>query len=60
MTIFFYKGLTENPETGNTLVWVLSNIWGLRRVRDTKFGKNVSNEMLLNATKCQGYSSYHF
>ena len=24
MTISFYKGLTRNPEIGNTLVWVLS------------------------------------
>ena len=28
MTIFFYKGLTRNPEIGNTSVWVLPNIWG--------------------------------
>ena len=27
MTIFFYKGLTRNPEIGNTPVWVLPNIW---------------------------------
>ena len=27
----------------------MPNIWRLRRVRDTKFGMNVSNEMLLNA-----------
>ena len=26
MTIFFYKGLTRNPEIGNTLVWVFPNI----------------------------------
>ena len=34
----------------------LPNIWRLGRVRDTKFGPNVSNKMLLNAAKCQGYS----
>ena len=51
MTIFFYKGLIRNPEIGNTPVWVLPNIWILGRVRDTKFGSNVSNEMLLNAAK---------
>ena len=30
MTIFFYKGLTRNPETGNTPVWVfpISGDWG--------------------------------
>ena len=60
MTIFFYKRLTRNPEIGNTLVCVLPNIWRLGRVRDTKFGMNVSKKMLLNAAKCQGYSFYRF
>ena len=60
MTIFFYKGLTRNPEIGNTPVWVLPNIWRLGQVMDTKFGTNVSNKMLLNAAKFQGYSSYRF
>ena len=60
MTIFFYKGLTRNQEIGNILAWVLSNIWKLGRVRDTKFGKNISYEMLMNAAKCQGYSFYCF
>ena len=60
MTIFFYKGLTRNPEIGNTPVWVLPNIWRLGRVMDTKFGTNVSNRMLLIAAKCQGYSFYRF
>ena len=60
MTISFYKGLTRNPEIGNTPVWVLPNIWRLGRVMDTKFGTNVSNRMLLNAAKCQGYSFYRF
>ena len=55
ITIYFYKGLTRNRETGNTLVWVLLNIWRLRQVRDTKFGTDVPNELLLNATKCQCY-----
>ena len=55
MTIFNYKGLTRNPEIGNTSVWILPNIWRLGQVRDTKFNTNtnVSNEMLLNAVKCQ-------
>ena len=60
MTISFYKGLTRNPEIGNTPVWVLPNIWRLGQVMDTKFGTNVSNRMLLNAAKCQGYSFYRF
>ena len=39
----------------------ISGDWGGRRgVRDTRFGKNVSNKMLLNAAKCQGYSFYRF
>ena len=60
MTIFFYKKLTRNPEIGNTPVWVLHNIWGLGRVMDTEFGTNVSNRILLNAEKFQGYSFYGF
>ena len=44
VTIFLYKGLTRNPDIGNTPVWVLPNIWRLGRVRDTKFGMNISNE----------------
>ena len=47
-------------EIGNTSVLVLPNIWRLGRVMDTKFGINVSNRMLLNAAKFQGYSSYRF
>ena len=58
--IFFNKGLTKNPEIGNTPVWVLPIIWRLGQVRDTKFGMNVSNKMLLNAAKYQGYSFYRF
>ena len=60
MTIFFYKGLSRNPEIGNTPIRVLSNIWRLGLVRNTKFDTNVSNQMLLNAAKCQGYSFYRF
>ena len=60
MTIFFYKGLTRNPEIGNTPVWVLPNICRLGRVMETKFGTNVSNKMLPNAATCQGYSFYRF
>ena len=55
MTNFF---LRDWPEIGNTPVWVLPNIWILGRVRDTKFGMNASNKMLLNAAKCQGYNFY--
>ena len=54
MTILFYKGLTKNPEIGNTPVWVLPNIWRRGQVMDTKFFTNVSNRILLNAAKFQG------
>ena len=60
MTIFFYKGLIRNLQIWNTPVWVLPNIWRLGQVRNTKYGTNVSNEMLLNAAKCQGCSFYRF
>ena len=53
MTIYFYMRLTRNLEIGNSPVWVLLNIWRLGRVRDTKFGTDVPNEMLLNAAQCQ-------
>ena len=60
MTVFFCKGLTRNLKIWNTPVWALSNIWRLGQVRDTKFSKNVSNIILLNATKYQGYSFHRF
>ena len=60
MTIFVYQGLTRNPEKKNTPVWVVSKIRRLGRVRDTKFGANVSNNKLLNTTKFQGYNFYRF
>ena len=60
MTIFFYKGLTRNPEIGNTHVCVLPNIWRLGWVMDTRFGTNVSTRMSLNYEKCQSYSFYRF
>ena len=51
ITIFFYKRLTRNPEIGNTPIWVLPNFTPIT---------NVSNKMILNAAKCQGYSFYRF
>ena len=60
MTIFFYMGLTRNIEIGNTPIWVLPIIWRLGRVMDTEFGTNLSNKMLLNAAKFQGYDFYRF
>ena len=58
--VLFNKGSTKNLEMRNTSIWVLPNIWRLGQVRDTKFGADVSNEMLLYAAKGQGYSFYRF
>ena len=60
ITIFFYKGLTRNPEIGNTPIWGSPNIWRLGQIMDTKFGTNVSNIILLITAKFQGCSSYRF
>ena len=57
---FFYKGLTRNRKIRITPVWVLPNIWRLGQVRDSKFSTNISNEMSLNAVKCQCYSFFRF
>ena len=50
----------RKPEIGNTSVWILSSIWRLSRVKDSKFSMNVSNRKLLNAAKCQVYSFHRF
>ena len=39
---------------------VLPNIWRLGQIRDTKFGKNVTNGKLLNTAKFQIYITYRF
>ena len=54
MTNFVYKGLSRNPEIGNTPAQILCNIWRLKGVRDTKFDRNLSNGKLFNAAKCRG------
>ena len=59
-TILFCKRLTRNLEIKNTLACIFPDIWRLAQVRDTKFGTNVSNKILLNAAQCQDYSFYHF
>ena len=56
---FFYKRLSWNLDIGNIAIGVLPNT-RLGQIRDTKFGTDVSNKMLLNAAKCQGYSFYGF
>ena len=60
-TIFFYKRLTRNLEIRNTTVWVLPNIWKKLIMFLTLFLlKNVSNKMLLNPAKYEGYIFYRF
>ena len=61
-TIFVYKGLTRNPEIGNNSVCALSNIWRLRRVKNAKFGRNVSNEKLgvLDKLQIWGFEVFTF
>ena len=59
-TIYFYLEMTRNPDIGNTPVWVLPNIWRLGWVKDTKFDKDISNKMSINAAKPQGYSFQRF
>ena len=56
--ISFYKKLTRNQEIRNTLVRVLPNICRRGNLGKLIFGTNFSNEMLLNASKYQGYSFY--
>ena len=56
----FYKGLTRNPEIGNIPVWGFTNNCRRRQVRNTKFGKNASTKVLLNAAKFLGYTCYCF
>ena len=60
MTIFFYKGLTRNPEVGNAPIWVLPDISRLGHVKDIKLSMTVSNKTLLKDAKWQGYSFYFF
>ena len=48
MTIFVDKGFTKNSEIGKNPVWVLSNIWRLGKIRNTKLSliKNFRNTKL--------------
>ena len=60
LEFLFIRDLTKNQEIEIIPVWVLSNIWRLRRVKDAKFGMNVSKKKLLNAAKCYVYNFYCF
>ena len=56
MAALIYKRLTRNPKIWNTPAWVLPIIWILKQTSNTRFGKDIYNEKLLHAGKCQGYS----
>ena len=62
LELWQFSFMTDCPESENRKypVWVFPNIWRLGQVTDTKLGTNVSNRMLLNAPKFQGYSFYRF
>ena len=52
--------MAKNLEIRNNPTWILPKIWRLGRVMDSNFDTDVSKSMLLNDTKCQGYSQYRF
>ena len=53
LELWQFTFIRDAPET-------VTGDWRLGWVRDTKFGIDVSSNMLLNAAKCQGHSFYHF
>ena len=55
---YYQFSLSRKSKIGNTPIRVLPSIWRLGKVRNTKFGTNVSNKMLMNAAKFQDYSFY--
>ena len=54
------KSTAWKTKIGKKPVWGFPNIYRLRQVWDTKFGRTFSNEKLLNAAKFQFYSCYLF
>ena len=73
MTVLFYKGLTRNPEIGNTPseFWPISGNWGslgipnlarmsLMKCYEFLLWMSLMRCPLLNAAKCQCYSFYRF
>ena len=49
----------NKSEIKNNPVWVLPNVWGLGASYECHIW-NVSNKMLLNTEKLQGYGFYRF
>ena len=60
MTIFLYKELAGNLEYENSQVWIFLYKWALRRARNSKFCKHISNKIFPVSTKRHGYSLDHF
>ena len=58
--LLFIRDLGRNQEIKNTPIWIFSNMWRLRQIRDTKFSMNVSNKNSLNAAKYQVDSLWCF
>ena len=58
MTFFVYKGLTRNPEIGNTRIWILPYNLGLGVAHKRKVIVNYSNKKLMKAVKVHGYSFF--
>ena len=58
MTISFCKGLTKNPEIGNTPVWVFPNIWRLGQIMDIKFGMYITRNLHYVHNSCYLHNSY--
>ena len=60
MAIFVYKGLDGNLEYENRQDRIFLLKWALRRARDSKFWKHISNKIFLVSTKRHDYSLHHF
>ena len=58
MKIFFNKGLTRNPEIGNTLVWVLPNIWRLEQDMGTKFVSLIQCHWMLQNSTVTAFTAF--
>ena len=58
MKIFFNKGLTRNPEIGNTLVGVLPNIWRLEQDMGTKFVSLIQCHWMLQNSTVTAFTAF--
>ena len=60
VVLFLLLSLVNYPSFMSILSLVLELWQFFSFIRNIKFGTNVSNKMLLNAAKCQGYNFYRF